>query len=99
MDLHCCDVTQLSSPTRPHEVQSRRPQMARKPHQGTQGTKPSNTTGPLSRKSSPSFVFLVDEAVLVLSMWEDLSHDPLTDTVNQVILLMRRRRGHAYFRR
>lgn len=39
------------------------------------------------------------EAVLVLGMWEDLSHDPLTDTVNQVILLMRRRRGHAYFRR
>ena len=73
--------------------------MARKLHQGTRSTNPSNTTCPLTRKSSPSFVCLVDEAVLVLSMCEDLSHDPLTDTVNQVILLMRRRRGHAYFRR
>lgn len=39
------------------------------------------------------------EAVLVLSMWEYLSRNPLTDTVNQVILLMRRRRSRAHFRR
>ena len=66
MDLHCGDVTQLSNPTRPHEGQSRRPQIARKPHQGTRSTNPSNTTCPLTRKSSPSFVCLVDEAMLML---------------------------------